>query len=624
MSGKPAARMGDMTAFGGPITQGSLGVMIGAPTGVACSVCPGGVVSGSPVNPLLGAKVLPDETDLALPGPMPFVLSRSYSSYQTRTPAPVGVFGPGWKAPSDIHLQLTPGELILNDNGGRSIHFEPLLPGELAFSRSESFWLARGGVDRLYEGHPLAVLWGKVPEALRLSQHVYLATSSLQGPWWILGWCERVPQADEVLPAPLPPYRVLTGLVDSFGRTLSFQRAADGAFAGAIMTVTDGAGRCFRLNYARFPDVPQTRYGTDAGIRLTEVWLTHDPEYPQDLPARPLVRYAYSPRGELTAVHDRSGVQTRHFAYDEAYPGRMVAHHYAGRPATQYRYDAAGRVTAQHNPAGLSYAYVYEKDRVIITDSLKRQEVLHTEGEGGLKRVVKKVFADGSVTHSEFDPYGRLVAQTDAAGRKTAFRLSPGSGLLDAIVSPDGRITTFSYSPQRQLIRTTYPDGLRSQREYDAQGRLTAETDRHGDTVRYTFDSPRNELPATREDATGSQQKMAWNCYGQLLTSTDCSGYQTRYEYDRFGQLTAVSGEEGLSLQREYDARGRLVCQTDAAGHQTRYEYNAAGDLTVTVLPDSTRRETQFDAAGRPVSTTSGSLTRQMAYDDAGRVIQLT
>ncbi|WP_330985783.1 MULTISPECIES: DUF6531 domain-containing protein, partial [Enterobacterales] len=624
MSGKPAARQGDMTAIGGPIVQGSLGVMIGAPTGVACSVCPGGVVSGSPVNPLPGAKVLPDEADLALPGPMPFVLSRTYSSYQTRTPAPVGVFGPGWKAPSDIHLQLTPGELILNDNGGRSIHFEPLLPGELAFSRSESFWLARGGVAKLYDGHPLATLWSILPEALRLSPHVYLATSSLQGPWWILGWRERVPQADEVLPAPLPPYRVLTGLVDSFGRTLSFQRAADGVFAGAIMTVTDGAGRRFGLNYARLPDVPQTRYGADTGIRLTEVWLTQDPEYPQDLPARPLVRYAYSPRGELTAVHDHSGTQTRHFAYDEQFPGRMVAHHYAGRPATQYRYDAAGRVTAQHNPAGLSYAYVYEKDRVIITDSLKRQEVLHTEGEGGLKRVVKKVFADGSVTHSEFDPYGRLVAQTDAAGRKTAFRLSPGAGLLDAIVSPDGRITTFSYSPQRQLIRTTYPDGLRSQREYDAQGRLTAETDRHGDTVRYTYPDPQSGLPASREDATGSLQQMTWSRYGQLLTFTDCSGYETRYEYDRFGQLTAVSGEEGLSLQREYDARGRLVSQTNAAGHQTRNEYNAAGDLTATVLPDSTRRETQFDAAGRPVSTTSGSLTRQMAYDDAGRVIQLT
>ncbi|EGO5196858.1 hypothetical protein ACSR1I_004185, partial [Escherichia coli] len=55
MSGKPAARQGDMTQYGGPIVQGSAGVRIGAPTGVACSVCPGGVTSGHPVNPLLGA-----------------------------------------------------------------------------------------------------------------------------------------------------------------------------------------------------------------------------------------------------------------------------------------------------------------------------------------------------------------------------------------------------------------------------------------------------------------------------------------------------------------------------------------------------------------------------------------
>lgn len=29
--GKPAAQLGDMTKFGGPIAQGSMGVMIGAP-----------------------------------------------------------------------------------------------------------------------------------------------------------------------------------------------------------------------------------------------------------------------------------------------------------------------------------------------------------------------------------------------------------------------------------------------------------------------------------------------------------------------------------------------------------------------------------------------------------------
>ncbi len=94
MGGKPAARQGDMTRKGLDIVQGSAGVLIGAPTGVACSVCPGGITYANPVNPLLGAKVLPGETDLALPGPLPFILSRAYSSYRTRTPAPTAATGP--------------------------------------------------------------------------------------------------------------------------------------------------------------------------------------------------------------------------------------------------------------------------------------------------------------------------------------------------------------------------------------------------------------------------------------------------------------------------------------------------------------------------------------------------
>ena len=81
MSGKPAARMGDATLKGGPIIKGSLTVLIGSSGGVACSTCPGGKTVGSPVNPALGAKVLPDETDFSLPGPMAVTWSRTYSSY---------------------------------------------------------------------------------------------------------------------------------------------------------------------------------------------------------------------------------------------------------------------------------------------------------------------------------------------------------------------------------------------------------------------------------------------------------------------------------------------------------------------------------------------------------------
>ncbi|QMB66557.1 RHS repeat protein [Escherichia coli] len=647
MSGKPAARQGDMTQYGGSIVQGSAGVRIGAPTGVACSVCPGGVTSGHPVNPLLGAKVLPGETDIALPGPLPFILSRTYSSYRTKTPAPVGSLGPGWKMPADIRLQLRDNTLILSDNGGRSLYFEHLFPGEDGYSRSESLWLVRGGVAKLDEGHRLAALWQALPEELRLSPHRYLATNSPQGPWWLLGWCERVPEADEVLPAPLPPYRVLTGLVDRFGRTQTFHREAAGEFSGEITGVTDGAGRHFRLvlttqaqraeearqqaisggtEPSAFPDTlpGYTEYGRDNGIRLSAVWLTHDPEYPENLPAAPLVRYGWTPRGELAAVYDRSNTQVRSFTYDDKYRGRMVAHRHTGRPEICYRYDSDGRVTEQLNPAGLSYTYQYEKDRITITDSLNRREVLHTQGEGGLKRVVKKEHADGSVTQSQFDAVGRLRAQTDAAGRTTEYSPDVVTGLITRITTPDGRASAFYYNHHSQLTSATGPDGLEIRREYDEWGRLIQETAPDGDITRYRYDNPHSDLPCATEDATGSRKTMTWSRYGQLLSFTDCSSYVTRYDHDRFGQVTAVHREEGLSQYRAYDSRGQLIAVKDTQGHETRYEYNIAGDLTAVIAPDGSRNGTQYDAWGKAVRTTQGGLTRSMEYDAAGRVIRLT
>ncbi|EGI90301.1 protein rhsC domain protein [Shigella dysenteriae 155-74] len=71
--------------------------------------------------------------------------------------------------------------LILSDNGGRSLYFEHLFPGEDGYSRSESLWLVRGGVAKLDEGHRLAALWQALPEELRLSPHRYLAQTVRRG-----------------------------------------------------------------------------------------------------------------------------------------------------------------------------------------------------------------------------------------------------------------------------------------------------------------------------------------------------------------------------------------------------------------------------------------------------------
>ncbi|EKG7274367.1 RHS repeat protein, partial [Escherichia coli] len=544
----------------------------------------------------------------------------AYSSYRTRTPAPVGVFGPGWKAPFDIRLQIRDEGLILNDSGGRSIHFEPLFPGEISYSRSESLWLARGGVAAQHSSQPLSALWQVLPEDVRLSPHVYLATNSLQGPWWILSWPERVPGADEVLPPEPPAYRVLTGVVDGFGRTLAFHRAAEGDVAGAVTGVTDGAGRRFHLVLTTqaqraevfrkqratslsspagprsassslvFPDTlpAGTGYGTDNGIRLEAVWLTHDPAYPDEQPTAPLARYTYTAGGELRAVYDRSGTQVRGFTYDAEHAGRMVAHHYAGRPESCYRYDDTGRVTEQVNPEGLDYRFEYGESRVIITDSLNRREVLYTEGEGGLKRVVKKEHADGSITRSEYDEAGRLKAQTDAAGRRTEYSLHMASGAVTAVTGPDGRTVRYGYNSQRQVTSVTYPDGLRSSREYDEKGRLTGvhTTAANLDIdIPYATDPAGNRLPdpELHPDST----LTAWP------DNRIAEDAHYVYRYDEYGRLAEKTDRipEGVIRMHDerthhyhYDSQHRLVFYTRIQHGEpqveSRYLYDPLGRRT--------------------------------------------
>ncbi|WP_250220276.1 DUF6531 domain-containing protein, partial [Escherichia coli] len=95
----------------------------------------------SPSPPRRGAHYTPVETPLALPAPFRCSLARTTGGSRTKTPGPVGSFGPGWKMPADIRLQLRDNTLILSGNGGRSLYFEHLFPGEDGYSRSESLWL---------------------------------------------------------------------------------------------------------------------------------------------------------------------------------------------------------------------------------------------------------------------------------------------------------------------------------------------------------------------------------------------------------------------------------------------------------------------------------------------------
>ncbi len=144
-TGLPAARLTDKVGHG-IIVQGEETVLIGgAAKPVACAECKGKALqqAGYPVNVGSGAKILPDETDFALPAPRPLVWQRFYAS---DTPF-VGLLGQGWRTFPEIGIDADATRLRFIDLQGRWIDFRPLAPGDAQHSPSEGLWLARGSAD---------------------------------------------------------------------------------------------------------------------------------------------------------------------------------------------------------------------------------------------------------------------------------------------------------------------------------------------------------------------------------------------------------------------------------------------------------------------------------------------
>ncbi|HGG2823564.1 TPA: DUF4329 domain-containing protein, partial [Escherichia coli] len=212
----------------------------------------------------------------------------------------------------------------------------------------------------------------------------------------------------------------------------------------------------------------------------------------------------------------------------------------------------------------------------------------------------------------------------DAAGRTTEYSPDVVTGLITRITTPDGRASAFYYNHHSQLTSATGPDGLEIRREYDELGRLIQETAPDGDITRYRYDNPHSDLPCATEDATGSRKTMTWSRYGQLLSFTDCSGYVTRYDHDRFGQMTAVHREEGLSQYRAYDSRGQLIAVKDTQGGLTRsMEYDAAGRVIRLTSENGSHTTFRYDVLDRLIQETGfDGRTQRYHHDLTGKLIR--
>jgi Domain of unknown function (DUF4150)/Domain of unknown function (DUF6531) len=297
--------------------------------GNASQSCPlDGACTGSPVNPVLGAKLLAGDEDLdfTVEGPLPLGWQRTYRSTNTR----VGWFGKGWGSPLEVCLEAmadSSGHFVDRvqyiDAFGRHFDFPQLPPGEASFLADEQFTLARTseGQYRVESAQGLTFWFGDL-------------TSSIYP---------------------------LIGITDRNGNAIRIQRTSVIADNGTALVTCSGK-QSLELTFrdARLIEVAELRTTSDSIHRIS------------------LARYAYTDLGDVSEVIDRAGNCMRRFDYNADRLMQRQIH--AGSFEAHYAYGGAGeasRVVRHWDNVGRSWAFDYATDHTKVTDQLGRVEIYH-------------------------------------------------------------------------------------------------------------------------------------------------------------------------------------------------------------------------------------------------------
>jgi len=456
------------------------------------------------------------------------------------------------------------------------------------------------------------------------------------------------------------------GLVVERRDALGFARRFERDAIGRLLIVEDPLGGITRFGY----DEADNRVSqTDALGRETR--REFDGLGRETALSRPLgavQRRGYDLVGQLATLTDFDGTSLG-FAYDDAgrlaetlLPEGPVTFTYTptGQVATaantggvtQYDYDARDRLVRRVEPDGREIAYVYDAAGRRVEVRTARGTV--RTGYDALGRITAIEDWDGRETRFSYDLSGALVEMerpngtvlvrgVDAVGRTASLEEREGGGAL--LLRLD-----YSRDSEGRVVSVAREDGVHTDYEYDAVGRLVAERrflagiavpDR---VITYELDAVGNRTERDdsgqgvslyscdaddrllREEGPGGIVDYDYDERGNRIRRNAPTG-TTSYRWDSESRLLGVDlGEDGFEdFLYAYDAFGDRVGET-ALGTETRFLVDTSESLSEPVLetsPDGSILAAHIPGPLRVVTEQDGAL--HFFHQDAlGSVVALS
>jgi RHS repeat-associated protein len=534
----------------------------------------GSMTQGDPVDVVTGRVFTDPVIDVFLPGPLPLVIERSYSSAARERDVGLG-FGVSHSLAWEIEERRR--TLIVWTGDGTSVELPRIPEGEAVLGPDG--WL----VHRLADSIAIDFIDGIRYIFNPAKGAAPLRTLRLEA-------IENPQSARITL---LYDGGVLRTIVDSAGREVSIRRASDGRIEQLEVRNAPAQGRWVVLASYRYDDSGRLIAAIDADGNES--------------------RYTYDDRNLLTAFERPNGL-TFFFRYDDngrcvetwgEYPGRADPSLAEDVPAVLADHTTAARgvhhVTIEYFPDGGSQA----------TDSLTTFRYDANE-DGKVERAVM----GGAVFSRMFNDEGHLVAFTDALGATTRFRRDARGRLLEEIdplggttmierdvdgtirriIDHVGAETTIERVDDGFLIRDAI--GALLQVRYDDRGLLAETIGPDGARTTFHYDAHGNLVE--QRSFSGAVTRFDWDGLGRCIGVRDASGAYTAFRYSAAGRLLSVKEADGNVIEYEYDSSGNRTAVIDARG-RTTFSYGGLDRVCEVIEPNGARIQYRYDREGRLV-----------------------
>ncbi|HWB96228.1 MAG TPA: DUF6531 domain-containing protein, partial [Bryobacteraceae bacterium] len=341
-----------------------------------------------------------------------------------------------------------------------------------------------------------------------------------------------------------PEWRVTTPT----GREIVFRPVSEGVPAPPLL-LRDAFGNALEFLYrdgflAAIRDSSERYilFRRDSTGRITALELADQ----EPARAERIREFRYDGAGDLVAVVDGVGSQWRY-----EYHGHLLLKE-IDRNGDQwhFRYDAQRRCVETWGPEGLLYRrFHFSVNRTLMIDSLGWPWVYEWNDRGLVTALTTPLGYREETLWNEQD---QALSRTDRNGHTEFREYDPDTGNPAAIVDASGAAWKFEYNQRGQEIRRTDPEGNVSESFYDDRGAKIGYRDALGRITRFEVD--------TR---------------GMVSAVISPDGRRTSFTRDRYGFPEEIRDSGGTLLERlRFDFRGRLLEQTRAGGGRIRQTWN--------------------------------------------------